>query len=140
MAMRFRTANVSSAFAGVCAVAVLVTACAQAGPAFSSQQQTAGLTIRFQCDPAVAGEANTLRVAVSDASGKGVTGAHVELRLGMSDMTMYSGALSTSLRPDGWYDVSGVRFSMAGTWLIAVDVRVPNGAAHRVTFPVVVKD
>lgn len=121
-------------------MATWAASCGQAGPAVWLQQHAAGLTIRFECDPAIAGESNSFRVTIADAQGKPVTGARVVLRPGMPDMGMYAKTLETTSLPDGSYGVGDVRFSMSGMWQIVVDVREAGGAEHLATFAIVVKD
>lgn len=140
MATPSRSASAVLSLACVCAVALSAAACAPAGPAVSLQQQSAGVTIRFECDPAVAGESNALRIALTDEQGRPVTRARVVLRPGMPDMEMHARPLTAAPRRDGSYEVDGVRFSMSGMWQIVVDVRESSGAEHSATFAIVVKD
>jgi hypothetical protein len=77
----------------------------------------------------------TLRVLVTDASGKPVDGAAIKVDGGMPE---HGHGLPTQPRVSralggGLYEIEGLRFSMGGWWELKLAIDSPAGADH-VTF------
>lgn len=109
------------------------------GSAMSSQTQQVGtLTVTLQVFPARASAANTVVLLLSDAQGKPVHNATVNLRINMLIMDM--GEASATLKgSDSVYAAifpANQAFSMAGNWVVKVDIHRPGQSLTSLTFNV----
>ena len=106
----------------------------------SSTQQTGNLTAKLQVQPARVGVSNTITLTLSDAQGKPVSDATVKLSLNMEIMNMgtanatINGGSSTYVTTFA----AGKTFSMAGAWVVQVEIDRPGQSPAHLTFQVMV--
>src|SRR6185437_2940525 len=109
------------------------------GSAPVSQTQTVGdLSITLTVAPAQVGAANTVSLVLTDAQGNAVSNATVKLTLNMQIMDMGT-ASATINGGNANYAATfkaGQAFTMAGTWVIQVEIDRPNQPAAHLTFHV----
>jgi len=110
-------------------------------PSDSTQQQKVGAyTVGLQVSPARVTSANKVIVSITDAKGKAVTNAKVQLITNMTTMDM--GTTITKATPQGTIYVAtlapGASFSMSGLWNIDVRFQVPGQATQKASFQVTV--
>lgn len=108
-----------------------------------SQTQSSGnLNVTLTVSPARAGTSNTVTLLLKDAQGTTINNATVKLTLNMQIMDMGtasatlnggSASYTTTFKPDQ-------AFSMAGVWVILVEVDQPNQQAAHLTFHVMVSE
>ena len=103
----------------------------------NTQQQKVGtFTVGTQVLPGRVSSTNTLIVSITDAKGKSVTNARVEIIASMQSMDM--GTTIQKATPRGATYVAafapGAAFSMSGLWNIEIRFQVPGQAAQKVVF------
>lgn len=111
----------------------MLAACASPHPLAVKQVQ--GHEVALYLTPGVSGENNDLRVEVRGARIQEIT----ELALTMPDMPMHAQLVPLADAGTGSYDASNVRFSMAGTWHVAVRKRDAKGSHEFTAFDVTVR-
>lgn len=107
----------------------------------ASQTQRAGdLSVTLQVQPARVGVANTITLALADAQGKAVNDATVKLSINMEIMDMGETKVTTQRGSSGYSATlaAGQTFSMAGAWVIQVEIDRLQQPAVRATFQVIV--
>ena len=112
---------------------VLMTACASPHP--QAVKHAGGHDVALYVNPAVSGEENALRVEVRGPRFPALS----EVALSMPDMPMPAQRIALRDSGAGSYDASGVRFSMSGTWHVAVLERQGDGTAELTSFDVTVR-
>lgn len=117
--------------------AALVAQQAPAAPV--TQTQTAGgLHVTLTVSPARVGATNTVTLTLTDAQGKAVSNAVIKLVINMQIMDM--GTTSTTIQNGNPTYTTTIKadqaFTMAGSWLVRVEVDQPAQAAVHLTFQV----
>lgn len=106
----------------------------------SQNQQTGDLSVKLQVQPARVGVSNTVTLTLTDTQGRPVNDATVKLRINMQIMDM--GEASASVHSNGSsYSATfraGQTFSMAGAWIIQVEIDRPQHAPAHATFHILV--
>lgn len=105
----------------------------------ASQTQTAGdLSVTLTVAPAQVGAANTVSLVLTDAQGNAVSNATVKLTLNMQimDMGTASATINGGNTTYATTFKAGQTFTMAGTWVIQVEIDRPNQPAAHLTFHV----
>ncbi len=112
---------------------------ANSTPASQTQTQTAGgLTITLAVSPAHVNTPNTVTLTLKDAQSKAVSNATVKLTLNMQIMNMgTANATINAGNPTYTATFSATQtFTMAGLWLIHVEIDRPGQPAVNATFQV----
>jgi copper transport protein len=92
-------------------------------------------TVTFTVAPNRSG-ANRFTVGIVDSKGRAVTQAMVILSSRMQDMDM--GINTVTLQPDGYGQFSGIgTLGMPGSWLVRVQLRLPDRTQHQVVIRLV---
>ncbi|HEX7737716.1 MAG TPA: copper resistance protein CopC [Ktedonobacteraceae bacterium] len=105
------------------------------------QTRTAGdLSITLQVAPARAGASNTLALTLNDAQGKALTNATVKLAINMQIMDMGTAATTLTSGTPAYTTTfkANQTFTMAGVWVIQVEIDRPGQPAVNTTFQVMV--
>lgn len=105
----------------------------------TSQTQTVGgLSVTLTVSPARVGTTNTVALALADAQGHALSDATVKLSLDMQIMNM--GTASATINGGNTSYTTTFKadqaFTMAGTWIVQVEVDRPNQPAVHLTFHV----
>ncbi len=106
--------------------------------AVSSTQQAGGLAVTLQVLPAHADASNTVILILNDTQGRPVTGATVKLSISMTIMDMGT-ANATVKGNSSVYSATFTAdqaFSMAGPWVVQVEVDRPNQQPVHLAFQV----
>lgn len=90
--------------------------------------------------PPIAGRETSLTIAITDAAGAAVNGAHTRFALSMNAMDMGTTDLTAHASGDGQY-TSAITFPMSGSWNVGVtiDIDAPGQLAATTTFVVGVR-
>ena len=106
----------------------------------TQQQKVGGFTVGLQVSPARVTSTNTVTVSITDAKGKSVTNAKVELIINMQGMDM-----GTAIKQAGTHNATyvatfapGESFSMSAQWNVEIRFQVPGQAAQKTSFQVTV--
>ncbi len=99
------------------------------------------LTATQDVSPARAGSANTVTLTLLDAQNQALRSATVKLTVNMQVMDM--GTTSATMTGDGTATftasfAAGQTFTMAGGWLVQVEIDRPNQSPQHLTFSVMV--
>lgn len=109
-------------------------------PPASQTQQAGGLTATLQVLPARVGVTNTVLLTLNDAQGKGVSNATIKLSINMQIMDM--GTANSALQGNSSTYVATFAprqaFSMAGSWVIQVEIDRAGQPPVHMTFQVLV--
>ena len=106
----------------------------------TQQQKVGSFTVGLQVLPGHVTSTNTVIVSITDAKGKSVSNAKVQLIVDMQSMDMgttikqagiKSATYSTTFAP-------GEAFSMSGLWNIEIRFQVPGQAAQKASFQVTI--
>lgn len=112
-----------------------------ASPTPTTQTQQAGdLSVALQVQPARVGVSNTVVLTLTDAQGKPVNGATVKLTINMKVMDMGEASATAQSGSSGYSATFTARqaFSMAGEWVVQVEIDRPHQPAAHATFQVLV--
>ncbi len=106
----------------------------------SQTQQAGGLSATLQVLPARVGVTNTVQLTLSDAQGKGVSDATIKLSINMQIMNM--GVANSTVQSNNSTYVATFTprqaFSMAGAWVLQVEIDRAGQSPVHMTFQVLV--
>ncbi len=103
----------------------------------NTQQQKVGtFMVGIQVLPGRVSSTNTLIVSITDAKGKSVTNARVEIITSMQSMDMGTAIQKATVRGATYAATfaPGAAFSMSGLWNIEIRFQIPGQAAQKVVF------
>jgi len=106
----------------------------------TQQQKVGNYTVGLQVSPARVTSANKVIVSITDAKGKAVTNAKVQLISNMQTMDMGT-AIKAATTQGTTYVANfapGESFSMSGLWNLEIRFQVPGQAAQKASFQVTV--
>lgn len=110
-------------------------------PSDTTQQQKVGdFTVGLQVSPGRVTSANTIIVSITDAQGKSITNAKVQLISNMQTMDMGT-AIKKATTKSATYVATfaqGEAFSMTGLWHIEIRFQLPGQPIQKVSFQVTV--
>ncbi len=108
----------------------------------TQQQKVGAFTVGFQVLPGRVNSTNTVIVSITDANGKSVTDAKVQLVTAMQAMNMGTAIEQTTMRGTTYVATFpvGKAFSMAGAWNITVSFQLAGQAVQKATFQVVIQE
>ncbi len=107
----------------------------------NTQQQKVGtFTVGLQVLPGRITSANTVIVSITDANGKSVTNAKVELISSMQTMDMGTAIKSATKRSATYVAnfAQGEAFSMSGSWDVTIRIQIPGQTAQKTSFQVTI--
>ncbi len=107
----------------------------------NTQQQKVGtFTIGLQVSPARVTSTNTVVVSITDATGKAVTNAKVEIITNMQAMDMGTAIQNAKTRGATYVATfaPGESFSMSSLWNVEIRFQIPGKAVQKATFQVAI--
>lgn len=106
----------------------------------SQKQQAGGLVVALQVTPARVGVANTVLLTLRDTQNRSVSSAIVRLRVDMQLMDMGEVRATTQGGSSGYRETfsPGQTFTMAGTWIVQVEIARQNRPAVSLAFQVLI--
>ncbi len=107
----------------------------------NTQQQKVGTyTVGLQVSPARVTSTNTVVVSITDATGKAVTNAKVEIITNMQAMDMGTAIQNAKTRGATYVATfaPGESFSMSSVWNVEIHFQIPGKAVQKTTFQVTI--
>ena len=107
----------------------------------NTQQQKVGTyTVGLQVSPARVTSTNTVVVSITDATGKAVTNAKVEIITNMQAMDMGTAIQNAKTRGTTYVATfaPGESFSMSSLWNVEIRFQIPGKAVQKTTFQVTI--
>ena len=115
-----------------------VTATGTSTDNLTQQQKVGTFTVGVQVSPGRVANPNTVIVSITEADGKAVTNAKVEIITTMQDMNMGTGIQNAKTHGTTYVATfaPGEAFSMSGLWNIEIRFQIPGQAVQKTTFQV----